>query len=117
MLAYKNLKINYNRPYIWHKPKMGKNKKPMMAYKQIKEAEEDFNKYKKDVKEELERVFSKNIDDSKNINEMSSRVSEIIEYLGRSLIFDTDMDPQQLLKHTNKVTLEKKLQPWCKQLN
>ena len=117
MLAYKNLKINYNRPYIWHKPKMGKNKKPMMAYKQIKEAEEDFNKYKKDVKEELERVFSKNIDDSKNINEMSSKVSEIIEYLGRSLIFDTDMDPQQLLKHTNKVTLEKKLQPWCKQLN
>ena len=117
MFKYADFKINYNRPCVWQRPIMDKFRKPLRSYISIREDEEKFKKYRQDVRDEVVGLIEKNVLTSNNVNVMSMRLSDLFEYLNKSLIFDTDIDPAHLLQHSNKVTLNKKLQPWCHQLN
>jgi len=117
MQPYGSLKVNFNRPKIWRKTIVPKKQVTVKSYPAIMKEQDDFIKYKKDVDDEVKRLLNNALKDSNDINTMSVKLADLFEVLGKSLIFDNDIDPQHLLKHTNKVTLNKKLQPWCRQLN
>jgi hypothetical protein len=44
------------------------------------------------------------------------RLGELFDFYGKAVIPTNDFEPEFLLKKTNKNTLNKKLQPWCRNL-
>ena len=116
MLSYKDLRVNFKRPFIWKKQKEN-NKEIFRSYADLQKEEKEFVSYKGNVRKEVVDVIDKNLEASPTMPILSLRMADMFDHFSKSLIFDNDIDPVHLLKHSNKVTLNKKLQPWCKQLN
>ena len=116
MLPYKDLQVSYHKPKVWRKPTMAKAK-PQRSYVDVLKEEKEFQEYKVGYRNEVTRLLDQSVNPTTTVGEMSQRTSGLYDYLGKSLIFDNDMDSKHLLTHANKITLNKKLQGWCKQLN
>ena len=116
MLKYTDFRVNYSRPFVWRRPMMSKLK-PLKTYMGLLDDNNKFLDYRSKMRNEVVDVLDKNVNVSEDMNSLSMRMADLFDHLSRSLIFDNDIDPTHLLKHTNKVTLNKKLQPWCSQLN
>lgn len=115
-MRYSDLNINFDRPTIWRRPSVDKLPEQGKKSAQVMKEQEDFLKLKKVVSKELTTVITKNIELSRDINGLNENINEICEYYGKALIATDDVQPDYLLKKTNKNTLTKKLQGWCSNL-
>jgi len=109
--------VNYKKPYIWRQPtaqKLEYAKKK--SYPDILAEIADFDDIKEKVKAEINHVIGESVETSLTKGEMSQRLSSIFEHFGKSVLLTDDYDEKYLLGQTNKNTLNKKLQPWCKNL-
>lgn len=116
-MKYSELNVNYKKPHTWRQPTKqkldyGKTK----SYCDILAEIADFDDIKGKVKDEINHVIGKNVEASLTKGEMSQRLSTVFEHFGKSVLLTDDYDEKYLLGQTNKNTLNKKLQPWCKNL-
>lgn len=115
-MKYAEMKVGFNKPYIWQRSWKDKLPKTYKTYVQYAKEIMEFEKLKTEAETEICGVVKKNVDLSTNRNELNLRLSEIFEFYSKSIIPDKDLDAEFLLKKTNANTLNKKLQGWCRNL-
>ena len=116
MVPFSSLLFQFEQPKVWKK-QIIENLGSLKRYVDYIKEGEEFEEYKKKMKAELHGVIDQAAEPAKDINSLSVRLGDALEHLSKGMIFDTGVDPSHLLKHSNKITLGKKLQPWCNQLN
>ena len=113
---FSSFNINYTKPVIWKRPSIEKIPKVGKTYKDYLEEIKDFDYIKEISKKEIIGAVTTNIDKSTTKNELNIRLDEVFEFFGKAVIPTEDFDPEFLMRKTNKNTLNKKLQPWCRNL-
>ena len=115
-MKYKDLKIIYKKPKLWKRPskdKLPKEGKPYLEYlKEIKE----FESLKSSAKDEICSNITKAVKQSTSRNDLNQRLDELFSFYGKAVIPSNELEPDFLLRKTNQNTLNKKLQPWCRNL-
>ncbi len=115
-MNYSELRINFEKPKIWRRPSVEKLPDKGKPYSEVLEEQKDFEKAREGVKTEITNVVNRNMDASKDINDINRRLGEICDFYGKAIIPSEDVDKGFLLARTNKNTLNKKLQGWCKNI-
>jgi len=115
-LKYSSFNINFTKPDIWKRPTRERWMKKGLSYKDHMREIEEFESIKDGSKKEICENITKQIDISNSKNELNMRLDEVLGYYGKAVIPTEDFDPEFLMKKTNRNTLSKKLQPWCKNL-
>jgi len=115
-MQFTKININYKQPKIWRRPEIEKLPKKGVSYKEILEGEEDFKKTKDGAKSEIIENYTRAIDRSNDMGDLNRAVSDLSEFYGKAVLPTDELDGDFLLTKTNKNTLAKKLQPWCKNL-
>ena len=115
-MKYVDLNISYEKPYVWKRSEEDKLPDKGKAYTEIKKDIDEFKHLKEGVKKEISEVYNKNIDISHTRGVLNQRIGEVSDFYSKAIIPCEDLDANFLLQKTNKNTLNKKLQPWCKNL-
>jgi len=115
-MRYVDLKVNYTKPDIWRRPSIKKLSSKIRPYMEYAKEIAEFGKFKEDAVAEIQNAFKVNADHCQTMNELNMRFSELFEMYGKAVIPSAELDPQFLLEKTNRNTLQKKLQGWCKNL-
>ena len=116
MIKYNSLNVNYTKPYIWKRSTIDKLPKKGKPYGDYQKEIEDFKKLKEGATKEICENIKSQIEKANDRNELNRGLDQIFEFYGKSIIPSNDVDTQFLLTKTNKNTLNKKLQGWCKNL-
>ena len=115
-MRYSDLKISFDRPYIWKRPTADKLPKKGQSFLDVSKTQYDFEILKEQVGKEISGAINKSIDKTVDINGINQGIGEVCEFYGKAVIATDDIEPGMLLSKTNKNTLNKKLQGWCQNL-
>ncbi len=115
-MKYSDLNISFEKPNIWRRSTVEKMPKKGKTFSDVLVEQEDFKEIQEGVKKEICNNISTNIDRSSDKNELNQRIGEVCDYYSKAVIPTDELDTKFLLTKTNKNTLNKKLQPWCKNL-
>lgn len=115
-LKYGNIKSVFKRPFVWKKPESEKANFGGINFSKYHVEKDSFERLKIGIKEEVMDNLVKHLDVSNDRNELNQRLDVLWEHYSKGVIPTNDFDPKFLLGKTNRNTLAKKLQPWCKNL-
>jgi len=116
-MKYTELNVSYDKPHIWKKPTIKKLPKKAKKYIDYVEEEDAFQELKKGAEKEICGNVQKHIKMSKDKNELNQHIDSVMEFYGKAVIATDELEPKFLLNKTNRNTLTKKLQGWCRNLN
>jgi len=114
-MKFKDLNVSFDKPYVWRKPFKDKLTK-RLRYMDVIDEIQEFDKMKTESKKEILSNIDRSIDGSASKGQLSKNLSDMFEFYSKAVLMTDDYDDDFLLNKTNKNTLNKKLQPWCKNL-
>lgn len=114
-MRYNDLNVTFDSPETWKFREEGI--KEGKKFTDLWIHDKEFKAIKEKLKEDIHKPIDNAIDYSEEEVQIGERLDPILERLSKSYFLSEDVNQELLVNKANKNTLQKKLQPWCEQLN